>query len=66
MEIINKFKEEVRHNKANQINNQHEHEKECNKKVKQREELRNEMLRVLEMKRKQKLQALNDEYKYYL
>lgn len=66
LEIVNKFKEEANENAVlDQMNKDHKTH-EVNKKVHQRNELRMEIARVLEIKRQQKLRRQEDEFKYYL
>lgn len=52
-------------NRVQQYNQQHK-QIQAQKKIAQREELRKEMARVLEMKRQQKLNAQEQELKYII
>ena len=65
-QIVRDFKEEVRINKNNQMQNYENENLKVQQKIKQREELRQEMLKVLELKRQQKIKAKANEYKHYL
>lgn len=66
MEVISKFTDEVRHNQRMQQLQMNTEQLQTAKKLQQRDELRREMQRVLEMKRLQKLRATEEEFKYYL
>ena len=66
LQTINNFKEEVRKNQQVQQDIHDNAHQETHKKIQQREVLRQEMVRVLEAKRQQKLRAQDEEFKYYL
>lgn len=66
LEIVNKFKEEVRENSKLTSANQQFKQMEDSQKLNHRNQLKMEIARVLEQKRIQKLNRQAEEFKYYL
>jgi hypothetical protein len=65
-EIMENFQTQIRQNQSVKEMMRMDAQADIQKKLKQREELRHEMMRVLEIKRQQKLKAQDEEFKYYL